>query len=186
VNTLGQLKRLSLSAAPKLAIGDGSLGFWIALQEEYGPVAQQRCWVHKTANILDKMLKSVQGKVKQLIHEIYLAPARKAALAAYDQFISSYQIKFQKPANAWTKIKRCSLPFTTSQPNINRIYGPPTPSNPLLRPSDYELSEQRLRFTNRYPDDGLQTWSGSPKALAPAAGIRTDSKGIYRCPFRRW
>ena len=64
---LGQLKRLGLTSAPKLAIGDGSLGFWIALQEEYGPVAQQRCWVHKTANILDKMPKSVQGKAKQLI-----------------------------------------------------------------------------------------------------------------------
>ena len=93
---LGQLKRLGLSTAPKLAIGDGSLGFWIALQEEYGPVAQQRCWVHKTANILDKMPKSVQGKAKQPIHEMYLAPTRKAALAAYDQFISSYQSKFPK------------------------------------------------------------------------------------------
>ena len=81
---LGQLKRLGLSAAPKLAIGDGSLGFWIALQEEYGPIAQQRCWVHKTANILDKMPKSVQGKAKQLIHEMYLEPTRKAALAAYE------------------------------------------------------------------------------------------------------
>jgi transposase-like protein len=60
---LQQLKRLGLSAgAPKLAIGDGSLGFWIALREEYGPIAKQRCWVHKTANILDKMPKSVQGK----------------------------------------------------------------------------------------------------------------------------
>src|SRR5258707_15532684 len=69
---LQQLKRLGLSTAPKLAIGDGSLGFWIALQEEYGPVAQKRCWVHKTANILDKMPKSVQGRAKQLIHEMYL------------------------------------------------------------------------------------------------------------------
>jgi putative transposase len=59
---LQQLKRLGLSAAPKLAIGDGSLGFWIALQEEYGPIAHQRCWLHKTANILDTMPKSVQGK----------------------------------------------------------------------------------------------------------------------------
>jgi putative transposase len=75
---LGQLKRQGLSSAPKLAIGDGSLGFWIALQEEYGPVSQQRCWVHKTANILDKMPKSVQGKAKQLIHEMYLAPTEQS------------------------------------------------------------------------------------------------------------
>ena len=108
---LGQLKRLGLSAAPKLAIGDGSLGFWIALQEEYGPVAQQRCWVHKTANILDKMPKSVQGKAKQLIHEMYLAPTRKAALAAYDQFISSYQIKFPKACECLAKDKEVLFTF---------------------------------------------------------------------------
>jgi putative transposase len=108
---VGQLKRLGLSAAPKLAIGDGSLGFWIALQEEYGPIAQQRCWVHKTANVLDKMPKSVQGKAKQLIHEMYLAPTRKAALAAYDQFISSYQVKFPKACECLQKDKEVLFTF---------------------------------------------------------------------------
>jgi transposase-like protein len=108
---LGQLKRLGLTAAPKLAIGDGSLGFWIALQEEYGPVAQQRCWVHKTANILDKMPKSVQGKAKQLIHEMYLAPNRKAALAAYGQFISSYQAKYPKATECLEKDKEWLFSF---------------------------------------------------------------------------
>jgi transposase-like protein len=108
---LGQLKRLGLTTSPKLAIGDGSLGFWIAQQEEYGPVAQQRCWVHKTANILDKMPKSVQGKAKQLIHEMYLAPTRKAALAAYDQFISSYQTKFPKACECLQKDKEVLFTF---------------------------------------------------------------------------
>ena len=108
---LGQLKRMGLSSAPKLAIGDGSLGFWVALQEEYGQVAQQRCWVHKTANILDKMPKSVQGKAKQLIHEMYLAPTRKAALAAYDQFISSYQVKFPKACECLQKDKALLFTF---------------------------------------------------------------------------
>ena len=108
---LGQLKRLGLTSAPKLAIGDGSLGFWIALQEEYGPVTQQRCWVHKTANILDKMPKSVQGKAKQLIHEMYLAPSRKAALAAYDQFISSYRAKYPKATECLEKDKEWLFSF---------------------------------------------------------------------------
>jgi putative transposase len=108
---LGQLKRLGLTSAPKLAVGDGSLGFWIALQEEYGPVAQQRCWVHKTANILDKMPKSVQGKAKQLIHEMYLAPSRKAALAAYDQFISSYRAKYPKATECLEKDKEWLFSF---------------------------------------------------------------------------
>ena len=108
---LQRLKRQGLQKAPKLAIGDGSLGFWLALREEYGPVAQQRCWVHKTANILDKMPKSVQGRAKQLIHEIYLSPTRKAALAAYDQFITSYQAKYPKATECLQKDREWLFSF---------------------------------------------------------------------------
>jgi putative transposase len=108
---LQQLKRQGLSTAPKLAIGDGSLGFWLALREEYGPVIQQRCWVHKTANILDKMPKSVQGRAKQLIHEMYLSATRKAALAAYERFITSYQAKFPKATECLGKDKEWLFTF---------------------------------------------------------------------------
>jgi putative transposase len=108
---LQQLKRQGLQVAPNLAVGDGSLGFWIALQEEYGQVAQQRCWVHKTANILDKMPKSVQGRAKQLIHEMYLSPTRKAALAAYDQFITSYQAKYPSATECLKKDKEWLFTF---------------------------------------------------------------------------
>src|SRR5260370_6932760 len=93
---LQQLKRQGLQSAAKLAVGDGSLGFWLALREEYGPVAQQRCWGHKTANILDKMPKNVQGRAQQPIHGMYLSPTRKTALTAYDHFIASYQSKYPK------------------------------------------------------------------------------------------
>jgi transposase-like protein len=108
---LQQLKRHGLTVAPKLAVGDGSLGFWLALQEEYGPVPQQRCWVHKTANILDKMPKSVQGRAKELIHEMYLSPTRKAALEAYDQFIASYQAKYPKATDCLEKDKEWLFTF---------------------------------------------------------------------------
>jgi putative transposase len=108
---LQQLKRHGLTVAPKLAIGDGSLGFWLALQEEYGPVPQQRCWVHKTANILDKMPKSVQGRAKELIHEMYLSATRKAALETYDQFIASYQAKFPKATACLQKDKEWLFTF---------------------------------------------------------------------------
>ena len=74
---------------PKLAIGDGSLGFWIALQEEYGPITQQRCWVHKTADILDKMPKSVQGKAKQ--------PSQFRREKAVRNIAAT-----SRPSNAWT------------------------------------------------------------------------------------
>src|ERR1700675_871890 len=67
--------------------------------------------VHKTANILDKMPKSVQGKAKPLIHEMYLAPTRKAALAAFDQFLSSYQVKFPKACECLEKDKEVLFTF---------------------------------------------------------------------------
>jgi transposase-like protein len=134
-----QFKRLDLTSAPKLAIGDGSLGFWIALQEEYGLVAQQRCWVHKTANILDKMPKSVQGKPKQLIHEMYLAPTRKTALAAYEQFISSYQAKYPKASIAWRKTKNgCSAFYNFPAQHWPHLRTP-IPSNQPLLPFGFSM-----------------------------------------------
>jgi putative transposase len=73
--------------------------------------SQQRCWVHKTANILDKMPKSVQGRAKELIHEMYLSPTRKAALTAYDQFIASYQAKYPKATDCLEKDKEWLFTF---------------------------------------------------------------------------
>jgi putative transposase len=108
---LQQLKRHGLNTAPKLAVGDGSLGFWIALREEYGWVGQQRCWVHKTANVLDKMPKSVQGRAKPLIHEMYLSPTRKAALEAYEHFLSSYRLKYPKACDCLEKDKEWLFTF---------------------------------------------------------------------------
>src|SRR5712691_10952172 len=72
---------------------------------------------------------------------------RRPAKQLWQPTISSSPVtnsNSQKPANAWRRIKKCCLHFTTSRPNIGRIYGPPTPSNPPLLPSDYELTEQRV------------------------------------------
>jgi transposase-like protein len=140
---LQQLKRHGLTVAPKLALGDGSLGFWLALQEEYGPVPQQRCWVHKTANILDKMPKSVQGRAKEFIHEMYLSPTRKTALEAYDQFIASYQAKYPKQPTAWKKTNNGCSPFMTSRLNTGPIFGRLTPSNQPLLPCAFAPSEPK-------------------------------------------
>lgn len=79
---------------PSLAIGDGALGFWAALPEVFEHTAEQRCWVHKTVNILDKLPKKMQGKARRLIHEMYMAPTLKAALKAYEQFIAIFKDKY--------------------------------------------------------------------------------------------
>ena len=90
------LKRRGLESGPKLAIGDGALGFWAALREVYPGCREQRCWVHKTANVLDKMPKSMQGKAKAMLQEMWQAPTKEKGLSAYEHFLSSWQEKYPK------------------------------------------------------------------------------------------
>ena len=96
---LMSLKHRNLEKPAKLAVGDGALGFWSALEKVWPYTCQQRCWVHKTANILNKMPKYVHSSAKTLIHDMYMAPTKQAALQSYNQFQASYAVKFPK---AWT------------------------------------------------------------------------------------
>jgi transposase-like protein len=82
--------------APKLAIGDGAQGVWKALKDVFPQTLWQRCWVHKTANILDKLPQAVQGKAKSLVHQMYTADTRKNAEKSYRQFIALYAAKYPK------------------------------------------------------------------------------------------
>ena len=72
------------------------MGFWAALREVFADCREQRCWVHKTANVLDKMPKSVQGKVKSMLHETWQAPTKQKALAAHHHFLTSWREKYPK------------------------------------------------------------------------------------------
>lgn len=100
---LRELKSRGLTIGPSLAVADGALGFWAALREIYPDTAEQRCWVHKTANILDKFPKGVQGKAKKMIHNMYLAENKKSALAAYRLFIESFKDKYPKAVHCLEK-----------------------------------------------------------------------------------
>ncbi len=108
---LTDLQQRGLSEGPLLAIGDGGLGFWAAIKEVYPHTKHQRCWVHKTANILDKMPKSIQPKAKDKIHDIYMAPTRHEAQVAYNNFISLYQAKFDKACECLIKDKDVLFTF---------------------------------------------------------------------------
>lgn len=108
---LSDLKNRGVTRPPKLAIGDGALGFWGALEEEYPATGHQRCWVHKTVNVLDKMAKSVQPAAKRMIHDIYLAPTRKDADQAWKQFINLYQVKYPKACACLEKDREALLEF---------------------------------------------------------------------------
>jgi transposase-like protein len=100
-----------LTVAPQLAIGDGALGFWKAVRQIWSDVHEQRCWVHKTANVLDKLPKSVQPKAKGMLHEIYLAPSRAEADKAFDLFLRTYEAKYPKATECLEKDRGVLLAF---------------------------------------------------------------------------
>ena len=108
---LEDLKRRGLEVPPKLAVGDGGLGFWAALQKVYPTTREQRCWVHKTANVLDKLPKSMQGKAKSALHNIYLAESRTAAEGALDHFAGLYEVKYPKAVACLEKDREVLLTF---------------------------------------------------------------------------
>jgi putative transposase len=97
------LKDRGMVKDPKLAVGDGALGFWKALAQVFPTTKQQRCWVHKTANVLDKIPKSVQPRAKTLIHDIYLAETERAANKAFDHFCESYRDRYPKAVQTLEK-----------------------------------------------------------------------------------
>jgi len=97
--------------APKLAIGDGAMGFWNALNEVYPETREQRCWVHKTANIIDKLPKKFQTKAKDMLHEIYYAPDRKEAEKQMEKFVNTFDDKYPKATKCLMKDKDVLLTF---------------------------------------------------------------------------
>jgi transposase-like protein len=105
------LKQRGLSVGPSLAVGDGALGFWNALEKEYPATVQQRCWVHRTRNILDKLPKSLQSQAKKDIHEIYQSPTKQDALKAFDRFVKVYEAKYPKAVACLLKTKDQTLAF---------------------------------------------------------------------------
>src|ERR1700757_3634594 len=90
------VKQRGLQIAPEIAVGDGALGFWKALDEIFPGTRHQRCWVHKVSNVLDKVAKSVQGAMKNDLRNVYLAPSRAKSEAAVDTFAEKYRAKYAR------------------------------------------------------------------------------------------
>lgn len=105
------LKQRGLSTAPKLAVGDGALGFWAALRKVFPETQEQRCWVHKTANVLNNLPKSVQPKAKGDLHEIWQAETRENACKAFDHFLEKYVAKYEKACECLKKDRAALLTF---------------------------------------------------------------------------
>jgi putative transposase len=105
------VKSRGLSIEPKLATGDGALGFWKALPKVFPTTRTQRCWVHKTANVLDKLPKRLQPRAKEAIHEIWMAETRLAAGHAFDPFLASYGAKYPQACECLAKDRDELLTF---------------------------------------------------------------------------
>jgi transposase-like protein len=108
---LVEIKRRGLAIPPRIAVGDGALGFWKALDELFPGTHHQRCWLHKTANVLNKVPKSVQPGMKTALREIYLAPTRAQAEVAVDLFADAYRARYPKAVECLRKDQRALLAF---------------------------------------------------------------------------
>ena len=105
------LKARGLTVNPERAIGDGALGFWKALPQVFGTTQGQRCWVHKTANLLNKLPKSQQPKTKAALHAIWMAATRADAGRAFDRFLAVHRSKYPKAADCLAKDRAALLAF---------------------------------------------------------------------------
>ena len=108
---LVDIKSRGLTLAPKLATGDGAMGFWAALREIYPQTREQRCWVHKTANVLNRLPKATQAKAKSDLHEIWMAETKDEAEDAFDRFVSKYEAKYPKAVETLKKDREVLLTF---------------------------------------------------------------------------
>lgn len=108
---LRDLAARGLEAGPLLAVGDGALGFWAALEDIYPATRHQRCWVHKTVNVLDALPKSLQARAKAGLHEIWMAPTRAQAVAAFNAFLKTYGAKYPKATEKLVRDREALLAF---------------------------------------------------------------------------
>lgn len=105
------VKARGLVIDPQLATGDGALGFWKALPQVFPKTREQRCWMHKTANVLDKLPKRIQRGAKEMIHQIWMADTREHANQAFDLFLETYQAKYPKACECLQKDRDELLAF---------------------------------------------------------------------------
>lgn len=110
-DVLLELKARGLQAGPRLAVGDGAMGFWAALTEVFPDTSHQRCWFHKMGNVLNALPKSQHSRAKADLQAIWMAATRQEALAAFDHFITRYAAKYPKAAQKLTADRHSLLAF---------------------------------------------------------------------------
>ena len=199
LEVLLDLKRRGLETGPKLAVGDFgpcqmvgncALGFWKALRQVYPGSREQRCWVHKTGNVLNKLPKGLQKKAKQHVQDIWMAETRKAAERAFDFFLKAYGPKYDKATACLAKDRDVLLSSTTSPPSTGSILGRPstytlTYREHLRHGSSAHLPDQGLPVAQDGDGHGLQAVPVRPEKMEKTRWIKSTRRDRSRRQIRR-
>ena len=199
-----------LTIDPELAIGDGGLGFWGALRKVFPQTREQRCWVHKTANVLNKLPKGVQPKAKAMLHDIWMAETQAAADHAFDLFVATFAAKFPAattclvkdrdvlltfyafPAEHWIHIRTTNPVWCNKEAEARLVAGRSAAHGPCREPPPSPVSGGRragpLSYRQmRILSIGLVGWPRTDVWSAASGGAETSSQfraGRRRAPFR--
>ena len=165
------LKRRGLTIDPRLAVGDGALGFCKALPQVFGKTHVQRCWVHKSANVLNKLPKHLQPKAKSDLHRIWMAETGENAHLAFDLFVQTYQSKYPKMAECLHKDKEALLTFYDFPAEHWIHLRTKNPIESTFVRATANDKDSRLRLTDQHPVDGVQAHQECRAALATFAWL---------------
>jgi transposase-like protein len=174
------LKRRGLDVSPRLVMADGALGFWKAAGEVWPTTREQRCWVHKTANVLAKLPKSQQPKAKRALQEIWMAESKATAELAFDAFIESYTPKNTKrrPTASARTATRCWL-STTSPPSTGNTCARPTPSKAPSQPCVTARSDRRAAYPTRRRSRWSSNWSRLRRKVGVDSMVTTSCQNSF-------
>ena len=185
---LVDLKARGLSVAPQVAIGDGALGFWKALDEAFPTTRHQRCWLHKTLNVLDKLPKSMQPNVHKDLREIWLSPNRGAAEAAMTTFAEKYALKYDKAVECLIKDRQNAADVLRPS---RRSLGPLANFKPdrerAVRDSEasHRLQHEGRAVAGYRASHGVQTGDGRVHDLATIARSKPVAESRQRYKVQR-
>ena len=186
LDVLRDLKERGLAHGPRLAVGDGALGFWAALEQVYPDTVHQRCWFHKMGNVLAALPKCLQGKAKADLQAIWMAASRQEAVRAFKRFLARYEAKYPKATEKLEKDRDALLAFYDF-PAEHWVHLRTT--NPIestfATVRHRTTPHQELRVAHHLPRPRLQARRGGGQDLAAHSRPREGRRTTRRCTLRR-
>ena len=182
---LVDLKALGLSRAPEITVGDGALGFWKALDEAFPTTRHQRCWQHKTLNVLDKFPKSLQPNAHKDLREIWLSSDRASAEAAMATFAEKYAPKYDKAVECLTKDREALLTFFDFPADHWDHLRTSNPIESVFATVRHRTVRMKGALSQDTPPHGVQAGDGRVRNLAPTERTKSVAQSHRRCKIQK-